>query len=117
MNTIPEKELTFEVSEAEYQEGLAKGWNDDDMLRPGTYKVRRATRFAKPGDLHPSNTTVHTNLPVTLDVYQYFEKRAQERGAESAEKLMAAELRAVMERDQQSEIQKETATEPQLQAA
>ena len=47
MNTTDKanKELTLEVTQTDYEEGLAKGWTDDDMMKPGTYKVRRATRF------------------------------------------------------------------------
>ena len=36
------------VTEEDYQEGLKRGWTDDDMLKPGRYKLRRAnflTRF------------------------------------------------------------------------
>jgi hypothetical protein len=29
------------VTEEDYQEGLKSGWTDDDMLRPGRYKLRR----------------------------------------------------------------------------
>ena len=30
------------VTEEDYQEGLKRGWTDDDMLKPGRYKFRRA---------------------------------------------------------------------------
>jgi hypothetical protein len=30
------------VTEEDYQEGLRRGWTDDDMLKPGRYKLRRA---------------------------------------------------------------------------
>jgi hypothetical protein len=43
-----DKEFTYVQTEKEYQKGLAKGWNDDDMLRPGTYKFRRSRHIIKP---------------------------------------------------------------------
>lgn len=98
MNTTTEKELTFEVSEAEYQEGLAKGWNDDDMLRPGTYKVRRAKRIAKPDDAQ-----IKVSMLVDFHTWQHFRKRAEKLNVKSYEELMAAELRAAMEREQKAE--------------
>lgn len=103
MNTTTEKELTVEITEAEYQEGLAKEWTNDDMLRPGKYKVRRATRFAKPEDLPVQNTTVTVHLAVTLDVLRHFEKLAEKLNSTSSEDLMKAELSAAMERDKQAE--------------
>ncbi len=30
------------VTEEDYQEGLKRGWTDDDMLKPGRYKFKRA---------------------------------------------------------------------------
>ena len=30
------------VTEEDYQEGLRRGWTDDDMLKPGRYKLKRA---------------------------------------------------------------------------
>ena len=35
-------EMVYVQTEEEYQKGLAKGWTDEDMLKPGTYKVRRS---------------------------------------------------------------------------
>ena len=31
------------VTEEDYQEGLKRGWTDDDMLKPGRYKFRRGS--------------------------------------------------------------------------
>ena len=30
------------VTEEDYQEGLKRGWTDDDMLKPGRYMFKRA---------------------------------------------------------------------------
>ena len=31
------------VTEEDYQEGLKRGWTDDDMLKPGRYKFKRGS--------------------------------------------------------------------------
>ena len=37
----PVEDLELVVTEEDYQEGLKRGWTDDDMLKPGRYKFRR----------------------------------------------------------------------------
>jgi hypothetical protein len=39
------------VTEEDYQEGLKRGWTDDDMLKPGRYKVRRGSFLARHPEL------------------------------------------------------------------
>ena len=34
-------EVELNVTEEDYQVGLKRGWTDDDMLKPGRYKMRR----------------------------------------------------------------------------
>ena len=87
MNTTDktEKESAFEVTPTDYKEGLAKGWTDDDMLKPGIYKVRRATRFReKPEEI---------KVQIELEVFDFFRQRSDE----SLEKQINAELRKIME--------------------
>jgi hypothetical protein len=41
--TAPEEVVAeLVVTEEDYQEGLRRGWTDDDMPKPGRYKFRRA---------------------------------------------------------------------------
>lgn len=35
------EEVELVVTEEDYEEGLKRGWTDDDMLKPGRYKMRR----------------------------------------------------------------------------
>jgi hypothetical protein len=35
------EEVELVVTEEEYEKGLKRGWTDDDMLKPGRYKMRR----------------------------------------------------------------------------
>ena len=39
------------VTEEDYQEGLKRGWTDDDMLKPGRYKFRRGSFLARHPEL------------------------------------------------------------------
>lgn len=41
INTM-DKEMTVKVTEKEYREELAKGFTDDEVLKPGRYKVERS---------------------------------------------------------------------------
>jgi hypothetical protein len=41
--TLPEKVVELVVTEEDYQEGLKRGWTDEDMLRPGRYRLARGT--------------------------------------------------------------------------
>ena len=45
------KELELIVTEEDYQEGLKRGWTDDDMLKPGRYKFTRGTFHARHPEL------------------------------------------------------------------
>lgn len=90
MNTTDktEKKLQFEVTEADYEEGLEKGWTDDDMLKPGIYKVRRATRFRQKSE---------EKVTVSLDgdIVDFF----RERSSESYEEAINTELRKLIEQE------------------
>ncbi|MDQ3134361.1 MAG: hypothetical protein M3Q76_06085 [Acidobacteriota bacterium] len=38
---IKAKVVVLEVTQEDYEEGLKRGWTDDDMLKPGRYKMKR----------------------------------------------------------------------------
>lgn len=101
MNTT-DKESTYTVTEEEYQEGLAKGWTDDDMLKPGTYKVRRSRFHVKPGD-----AKVKISMYLDGDIVEYFRKRAENPNAAPYQTQINNELRKVMENDtyEKNEVQ------------
>jgi uncharacterized protein (DUF4415 family) len=98
MNTT-DKETTYTVTEEEYKEGLEKGWTDDDMLKPGTYKVRRSRFIAKPGDTALSNCKVKISMHLDADIVEYFRKRADAPNTAPFETQINNELRRVMEND------------------
>lgn len=41
------EEFEYVVTQEQYEEGLKRGWTDDDMLKPGVYKVRRGALLAR----------------------------------------------------------------------
>lgn len=93
MNTI-DKELTYTVNEEEYQKGLAKGWTDDDMLKPGKYKVRRSRFVVKPRE-----GKVKISLYIDGDILEYFRNRAEPPHAAPYQTQINNELRRVMQND------------------
>ncbi len=48
--TKPE-EVILEVTEKDYEEGLKRGWTDDDMLKPGRYNFKRGGFLARHPEL------------------------------------------------------------------
>ena len=89
-----DKELNYTVTEEEYQKGLAKGWTDDDMLKPGTYKVRRSRFVSKKKD-----SKMKISLYLDSDILDYFRKRAESPDAAPYQTQINNELRRVMEND------------------
>lgn len=46
------KEVELVVTQEDYEAGLKRGWTDDDMLKPGRYKLKRGGFLAR----HPKRT-------------------------------------------------------------
>ncbi|HLL72551.1 MAG TPA: hypothetical protein VK363_14000 [Pyrinomonadaceae bacterium] len=46
-----EEEAVLEVTQEDYEEGLKRGWTDDDMLKPGRYKMKRGGFLARHPEL------------------------------------------------------------------
>lgn len=94
-----QKEFILEVTEEDYQEGLRKGWTDDDMLPVGKHKFRRVPpeRLAKKEDLLPSNIQVEFQMKIDLDILKHFQTRAENEELETLQLLLNENLRAVME--------------------
>ncbi len=84
---------TYVMTEEKYQEGLAKGWNDDDMPKPGTYKVRRAQHITP-----RKEQKIKITMYLDGDILDFFKERAKEPNASPYQTQINNELRAVMER-------------------
>ncbi len=44
-------EIVLEVTQKDYEDGLKRGWTDDDMLKPGRYKMKRGGFLARHPEL------------------------------------------------------------------
>ena len=44
-------EIVLEVTQEDYEEGLKRGWTDDEMLKPGRYKMKRGGFLARHPEL------------------------------------------------------------------
>ena len=47
----PAKEVELVVTQEDYEAGLKRGWTDDDMLKPGRYKLKRGGFLARHPEL------------------------------------------------------------------
>ena len=45
------KQVELVVTQADYEAGLKRGWSDDDMLKPGRYKLKRGGFLARHPEL------------------------------------------------------------------
>jgi uncharacterized protein (DUF4415 family) len=90
-----DNELIYIQTEEEYKKGLEKGWTDDDMLRPGTYKVRRSPWAEK----LKKAKRVKVSIYLEDEVLTYFRQRAEQPNAAPYQTQINNELRKIMEAD------------------
>ena len=88
-----DKAMVFIQTEEEYRKGLAKGWTDEDMLRPGTYKVRRSPWAEK----LKNSKKIKVSIYLDDDVVEHFRDRAERPNAAPYQTQINNELRKVME--------------------
>jgi uncharacterized protein (DUF4415 family) len=89
------KNLTYTVTEEEYKAELAQGLTEDEVMKPGTYKVRRSPWAEK------LKNTNKVKVSMYLDevVVEYFRARAEAPNAAPYQTQINNELRRVMEND------------------
>ena len=95
MEKNKDKEFIYEMTQEEYDEGLAKGWDADDMLSVGTHKFRRSRWAEKLRESRESKVKV--SMYVDSDVLNYFKNRAEQPNAAPYQTQINSELRRVME--------------------
>lgn len=88
------EERILEVTQEEYDEAMAKGWTDDDILKPGKHTFRRRTRKTNPAD-----AKIKLTMFVDGDILQYFRKRAEKPESDEFQTLINQGLREIMELD------------------
>jgi uncharacterized protein (DUF4415 family) len=91
------KERYYTVTEAEYQEELAKGLSEDEVMKPGKYRVIPSRFRPKPGDTDLRNCKVKVTMYIDADVLEYFKTRAEQPNAAPYQTQINNELRKVME--------------------
>ena len=96
MQKNKEKEFVYEMTQEEYDEGLAKGWDADDMLSVGKHTFRRSRFINKRKD---SKTKI--SLYIDNDILEYFRKRAELPEAVPYQTQINHELRKIIENDAQ----------------
>ncbi len=92
MEKDKEKELVYEMTQGEYDEGLAKGWDADDILSVGKHTFRRS-RWAE----KLKGNKVKVSIYLDGDVVTYFRNRAEQPNAAPYQTQINTELRKIME--------------------
>ena len=90
-----DKELTYTVTEEEYQAELAQGLSEDEVMKPGTYKVRRSPWAEK----LKNAKKVKVSIYLDGEVVEYFRLRSEQPNAAPYQTQINNELRSVMESD------------------
>lgn len=88
-----DKGLTYTVTEEEYRAELARGLSEDEVMKPGTYKVRRS-RWA---EKLKKASKIKVSIYLDGDVVQFFRLRAEQPNAAPYQTQINNELRRVME--------------------
>lgn len=92
-NKTPEERI-LEVTQEQYDEAMAKGWTEDDILPPGKHVFRRRTR-----KINPREAKIKMTMFIDGDILQHFKKRAESPNSAPYQTQINQELRAAMERD------------------
>lgn len=93
-NNKNSEERILEVTQEQYDEAMAKGWTEDDILPPGKHVFRRRNR-----KINPREAKIKMTMFIDYDVLQHFKKRAERPNAAPYQTQINQELRAAMERD------------------
>ena len=100
-NNKKAEERILEVTQEEYDEAIAKGWTEDDILPPGKHIFRRRNR-----NINPREAKIKMTMFIDGDILQHFKKRAETSNAAPYQTQINQELRAIMERDLANEQEK-----------
>ncbi len=104
---VKAKEIVIDVTNKEYQADLAKGFKEDEVLKPGRHKFKRGGFLSRHG-LKIEGATgpvkVRISINLDLDVLEYFKQRAAAPNAAPYQTQINYTLREVMEKEQKSVI-------------
>lgn len=93
----------YVVTEEDYQADLASGLTEDEVMKPGTYKVRRSPWAER------LKTAKKVKVSIYLDneVVEYFRQRAEQPNAAAYQTQINNELRKVMEGTSTDSLEKD----------
>lgn len=83
----------YVVTEEEYRAELASGLTEDEVMKPGTYKVRRSPWAEKLKNAGKVKITIYLDG----EVVEYFRVRAEQPNAAPYQTQINSELRKIME--------------------
>jgi uncharacterized protein (DUF4415 family) len=81
------------MTQREYDKGLAKGWDSDDMLSVGKHTFRRSHWAEKIKDAKKIKVSIYLDS----DIVEHFRSRAEQPNAAPYQTQINNELRKVME--------------------
>ena len=90
----------YVVTEEDYKADLASGLSEDEIMKPGTYKVRRspwAEKIKKAGK-------VKITIYLDGEVVEYFRSRSEQPNAAPYQTQINNELRKVMESESSNAV-------------
>lgn len=91
---MAEKVWHLDVSEAEYEASKAKGLDEESLFKPGRHTFRRRD---------PNKIIKRDNKTVVLhldeETFEFYQKRAEEKHADSVEEQIKLELRSLAEKE------------------
>lgn len=93
MPKTKEKEFVYEMTQKEYDKGLTKGWDADDMLTVGKHTFRRSKWAEKIRNARKIKVSIYLDS----DVVEHFRLRAEQPNAAPYQTQINNELRNVME--------------------
>lgn len=99
------KNIVVDVPEEEYQADLARGLQEDEVLKPGRHTFKRGGFLSRHG-LRPGQSLslvkVRISINLDLDVLNYFKQRAAKPNAAPYQTQINNTLRTVMESDRKA---------------
>lgn len=88
-----DKELTYTVTKEEYDAEIAQGFTEDEVMKPGTYKVRRSRWAEKIRNAKKIKVSIYLDG----DVVEHFRLRAEQPNAAPYQTQINNELRKIVE--------------------
>jgi uncharacterized protein (DUF4415 family) len=88
----------FEITEAEYRASLAKGLDDETLLKPGRHKFIRGGFKKMHPDYDPKTAKVKISMYIDKDILNFFRARAAKPHAAPYQTQINQALREFMER-------------------